>query len=141
VERCEGTRGGSMCADSRQGRLGPKVITASIPGRRLALIAYSGWDSLEALTHSNRNAEADESTVIYARRKRTQKNPPMELMVMAMLHRTDDEAWTEEELDPLASLEILDIMPSGSALGALLKLRDGRSFAVDFAGIDGFRAC
>ena len=95
----------------------------------------------KVITASNRNAEADESTVIYARRKRIQKNPPMELMVMAMLHRTDDGDWTDEELDPVVSLEISDIMPSGLALGATLKLRDGRSFTVDFAGIDGFRAC
>lgn len=118
-----------------------KVITATIRGRRVALIAYAGWDSLEVLTHTNRNAEADESTVVYARRMRTQKNPPMELMVMAMLHRTDDAPWTEEELDPLASLETWDIMPSGSALGAVVELRDGRNFSVDFAGIDGYRAC
>lgn len=43
-----------------------KVITASIPGRRLALIIYSGWDKLDSLVHTNRNAEPNESTVIYA---------------------------------------------------------------------------
>jgi len=41
-----------------------KVITATIPGRSLALITYNGWDQLETLVHSDRNAEADESTVI-----------------------------------------------------------------------------
>ncbi|MCX7027050.1 MAG: DUF2264 domain-containing protein [Spirochaetes bacterium] len=124
-----------------QGSLRRKVITASIPGRRVALIAYSGWDSLEAQVHSNRNAETDESTVVYARRKRTQQNPPMELMVLVMLHRMDDGVWTDEELDPLAVLEIKDIMGSGSALGADLRLRDGRTFIVDFGGIDGYRSC
>lgn len=34
-----------------------------VPGRRLALTAYSGWDSLHSAVHKDRNAEADESTV------------------------------------------------------------------------------
>ena len=118
-----------------------KVITASIPGRRLALIAYSGWDRLGVNVHSGRNAEADESTVIYAWRKRMQQNPPMELMVMAMLHRMDDAPWTDEELDPLASLEIVDVTSNYSALGARLRLRSGEEFVVDFDGIDGYRSC
>jgi len=54
-----------------------KVITAAISGRRIALITYSGWDSLETLSHPNRNAEADESTVIFARRNRLSRNPAM----------------------------------------------------------------
>ncbi|MCK9640360.1 MAG: DUF2264 domain-containing protein, partial [Prolixibacteraceae bacterium] len=62
------------------------VITASIPGRRVALIAYHGWDALNTLVHSDRNAEADESTVIYTTRKRMAKNPAMELMIMVLLH-------------------------------------------------------
>ena len=36
-----------------------KVITASIKGRRIALITYSGWDRLSSMIHTNRNAEAD----------------------------------------------------------------------------------
>ena len=41
-------------------------ITAAIPGRKVALIAYHGWDRLDNLVGSGRNAEADESTVLYA---------------------------------------------------------------------------
>ncbi len=122
--------------DARRG-----VITAAIPGRRVALVAYSGWDGLAVRVHSGRNAEADESTVVYAHKKRMAKNPAMELMISVLLHRTDDGAWTEEELDPITSIEIMDITPSHSALGARLELRDGRSIMVDFADIDGERQC
>jgi hypothetical protein len=122
--------------DARRG-----VITAAIPGRRVALVAYAGWDDLALRIHSGRNAEADESTVVYAHKKRLAKNPAMELMISVLLHRTDDEAWTEEELDPITSIEIMDITPSHSALGARLELRDGRSLMIDFADIDGERQC
>ena len=118
-----------------------KVITASIPGRRLALIIYHGWDKLESLVHQNRNAEADESTVIYAYKKRMDKNPAMELMVTVLVHRMDNEEWTEEELSPIKELEIVDITPTGSALGANIVLHNGEKYEVDFKDIDGKRTC
>lgn len=118
-----------------------KVITASIPGRRIALITYSGWDKVDSLTHTNRNAEADESTVIYAYKKRMNKNPAMELMVTVMWHRMNNEAWTEEELSPIKKLEIMDITPTGSALGANITLYNGETYEIDFKDIDGKRTC
>ncbi len=118
-----------------------RIITAAIPGRRVALIAYHGWDTLRVLTHTGRNAETDDSTVVYAYKKRMEQNPPMEILVSVLLHRTDDGVWTEEELSPISSLVVKDVMPSGSALGAELVLRDGRKLSVDFLDIDGKRMC
>jgi hypothetical protein len=65
----------------------------------------------------------------------------MELMISAMLHKTDDSEWTEEELDPVKEIRIMDIMPSMSPLGAEITLRNGKEFIVDFKDIDGKRAC
>jgi hypothetical protein len=118
-----------------------KVITASIPGRRVALIAYHGWDSLDTQVHSNRNAEADESTVIYATRKRMAKNPAMELMIMVLLHKTDDSEWSEEELSPIKELKITEVTPTWSALGATITLHDNEKYEIDFKDIDGRRSC
>jgi hypothetical protein len=118
-----------------------KVLTASIPGRRLAMIAYDGWDDLQSRTHSGFNAEAGESTVLFAHRKRVTKNPGMELMISVMLHKTDDTAWTEEELSPLGRIDLVDVMPSGSAIGAAITLADGSTYVVDFKDVDGFKSC
>jgi len=118
-----------------------KVITASIPGRQIAVISYRGWDRLDRLVHSNRNAEADQSTVIYAYKKRMQKNPPMELMITVMLHKITDKEWTEEELSPIKEIRILDLMPEYSALGAFIVLSDGKNYEIDFKDIDGKRMC
>lgn len=118
-----------------------KIITAAIPGRQTALITYSGWDKLESLAHTNRNAEADESTVIYAYKKRMAKNPPMELMVTVMLHKMDDSEWTEEELSPIRDIRIMEITPAYSALGATITLFNGEKYEVDFKDIDGKRSC
>jgi len=122
-------------------REGAKRITASIKGRSLALIAYRGWDDVASKRHEGRNAETECSTVIYARRRRLQKNPPMELMISVLLHRTDGAEWTEEELSPVESIEIMDITPSRSALGARIHMRGGPSYIIDFKDIDGYRSC
>ncbi len=118
-----------------------KVITAAIPGRRIALIIYRGWDSLESLVHQNRNAEADESTVIYASRKRLAKNPSMELMITVMLHKMDDSEWTDAELSPIKDIKILEVTPAYSALGAMITLNNDETFEIDFKDIDGHRRC
>ncbi|HMA92696.1 MAG TPA: hypothetical protein VKP30_08420, partial [Polyangiaceae bacterium] len=120
---------------------GREVITASIRGRRVALVAYRGWDKVASLVHTGRNAEANESTVLYAHRTRLARNPAMELMVCVMLHRTDDGSWTEEELDPIRELEIMDVTPNRSVLGAAITLRTGERYYVDFGEIDGYRSC
>jgi hypothetical protein len=117
------------------------VMTASVPGRRIALITYNGWDSLNTRIHTNCNAEADEGTVIYAWKKRLAKNPPMELMISVMLHRTDNQEWTAEELSPIKNIKIMDITPEYSALGAILTLSNGMEYEVDFKDIDGKRSC
>jgi hypothetical protein len=120
---------------------GREVITASIRGRRLALITYGGWDKVASLVHAGRNAEADESTVLYAYRKRTAQNPAMELMITVMLHRRDDGEWTADELHPVKDIKILDITPTGSVLGATLTLSNGEKHEIDFKDIDGHRSC
>jgi hypothetical protein len=118
-----------------------KVITASISGRRVALITYHSWDKLDSLVHTDRNAEADESTVIYAYKKRMAKNPPMELMISVMLHRMDNEEWTAEELSPITGIQIRDITPQYSTLGATITLSNGAIYEIDFKDIDGQRSC
>ena len=118
-----------------------KVLTASIPGRRLAMIAYHGWDDLQSRTHSGFNAEACESTVLFAHRKRVPKNPAMELMISVMLHKTDNTEWIEEELSPLRQIDLMDVMPSGSVIGAGITLADGSQYIVDFKDVDGYKSC
>jgi hypothetical protein len=118
-----------------------KVITAAIKGRRVALIAYTGWDSTESLVHTNRNAEADESTVVFARKKRLAKNPAMEIMITVMLHKTDNSEWTKEELSPIAAFELMDVTPAYSTTGAKITLVENQTYEVYFEEIDGNRRC
>lgn len=116
-------------------------FTAAIPGRQVALLAYHGWDKLDTLVHSGRNAEADDSTVLYGYRKRTAQNPAMELMISVMLHKTDDTPWTAAELSPIADIRIMDVTPTNSVLGAEITLAGGAKHIVDFKDVDGYKSC
>jgi len=118
-----------------------RTMTATIPGRSVALIAYRGWDRLASLIHGGRNAEADQSTVLYAYRRRTAKNPSVELMISALLHRTDGAPWTEQDLAIVRDIQIDDMTARGSVLGATLTLADGTRRVIDFGEIDGYRSC
>lgn len=118
-----------------------KVMTACVAGRQLALISYHGWDRLKYLVHEGCNAEAQESTVLFAYKKRTTRNPAMELMVTVMLHKTDDSNWTDAELSPIKQTEIMDVTPRGAALGADITLSDDSCYHIDFVNIDGNRTC
>jgi hypothetical protein len=116
-------------------------ITASIPGRSVAMIAYDGWDTIQSQVHRGFNAEAEESTVLFVHRKRTARNPAMELMITAMLHKTDDTPWTPEELDPVKAIRIMEVTPSGSVFGAEITLADNTIHQVDYKNIDGLKNC
>jgi hypothetical protein len=116
-------------------------MAATISGRKVALIVYNGWDQIQSLVHRGFNPEGDESTVLYAYRKRTAKNPAMELMISAMLHSTTDAPFTEEELSPIKQIKMLDVMPSGSVVGAEISLSSGVRHVIDFKDIDGYKSC
>ncbi len=116
-------------------------LTASVPGKQTALLCYRGWDTVAPLVHRGNNAEAEESTVLFCYRKRTEKNPPMELMISVLLHKTDDSPWTIEELSPIRSVRVEEVTKTYSALGATVTLRDRTTYEVDFADIDGYRSC
>jgi len=118
-----------------------KVLTARIPGRSIALITYHGWDSMHSRAHRGFNAEAEESTILYAHRRRMAKSPAMELMISVMLHKTDDSPWTTEELSPLSEIKVIDVMPSGSVVGAEIMSHDHTRYVVDFRDVDGYKSC
>jgi len=65
----------------------------------------------------------------------------MEFMITAMLHKTDNTAWTQEELNPVKNLRIVEVTPSGSVLGAEITLADNTICVVDFKDVDGLRNC
>lgn len=116
---------------------GYKTISAAVDGRKVAMTAVLGWESLQAAVHHGKNAEADESTIIFAEREDTERYGGMEILITVMLHRQDNGDWTDDELMPIRSFKVLDWAPSGQPCGVRLELKDGRSFVIDYGNVEG----
>lgn len=133
VERCgaKGLRLGHFglphlgaSADVTKRLLGQsQAITATIPGRSLALVALAGWTGVGAATHRGLHPEAKESTVIYLENGGTNGA----LLVGALLHRCDGSAWSDTDLQPVASFTA-DV----GGDGLRLELRTGQIFTIQF---------
>jgi hypothetical protein len=63
----------------------------------------------------------------------------MEVFVTVLLHRIDGGEWTQDQLHPVESCEILDWAPSGNACGVRLKLKTGQTYQIDYGCVDGRR--
>ncbi len=118
---------------------GYQAISAAIEDRQAMLLAVCGWEKLDSAHHVGLNPETNESTVIYAERIREKDYSGMEVFITVMLHRLDNEQWTNDELMPIESWEVLPWAPSGNACGVKIKLKDGREYTIDYGNVDGHR--
>lgn len=117
---------------------GYPATKATIEGRSVFMAAVHGWDGLDVEVHSNGlNPEAEESSVIYAKRATDKDYGGMEILVTVMLHRVDNEDWSAGELMPIESLEVLPWAPSGQPCGVKLQLKSGESYLVDYGNVEG----
>lgn len=116
---------------------GHQVLQAAIPGRCLALTLYSGWDAVKSVSRRGVHPEAKISTVLYATAEDERAAGPVRLMISILLHRTDDKAWEDDELQPIAGITPLREGISSGVGGFRLRLRSGQEFTVDFKDIDG----
>ena len=124
---------------ARVEKAGQGLIASIADGRKLAMIPVFGWDKVDHAVHTGLNPEASESTVLYAERIREKDYSGMEVFVTVLLHRVDGGTWTDAELNPIETIEVLPWAPSGNALCINLVLRDGRSYLIDYGNVDGRR--
>ena len=129
--------GGNQASILTQTKEGYPVIQAQTDLRNVTMVAYSGWDELTSACHSGLNAECEDSTVIYARRRCEKPYAGMFLAMTLMLHHIEPEPWDDDVLNPVAAWEAIPWSESGQPCGAQIKLKDGRDITVDFDRIMG----
>ncbi len=115
-----------------------EAIIASTNGLQLAMVAYNGWDSIDVEKNTKKNPVTSESTLIFGNSKQTKLYGHGEyILVTAMLHKTDDSNWTDEELYPVEEISF-ENKESGGNFGKIkVVMKDGKTFTVDFKGREG----
>jgi hypothetical protein len=113
-----------------------KAIICAAGNRSVAIVPVMGWDRVDSAQHAGKNPEAENSTVIFARRTRHVDYGGMEVLVTVMLHRTDGKDWTVEDLDIVKTCKVVPWTVSGSPCGAQVELRNGKQYDVDFGQME-----
>jgi len=116
---------------------GHPCVQAAIPGRQLAMTAYMGWDNIEHVSREGLHPEAQHSTLIYAAFRDEDRFGPAQLLISVLLHKTDDTPWTDEQLQPIASVTPLHEGTLMHMSGLRIELHNGETYTVDFGDIDG----
>lgn len=115
-----------------------EVILLKIPGRQLAMTNYSGWNRLGMVTNIGLHPESEKSTLLYAQYEdMEQKYGPVELLISVLLHKTDNSAWSDEELQPICKIEPLKKGIPNHLGGMKIKLKNKKEYKVDFRNMDG----
>ena len=106
--------------------------------RQLAFVVYSGWEELQVKTRSGVNPAAGKTYLAYGslRRERYYEYRPY-VLVSAVLTKESGEAWTGEELFPVAEIRFEDPEGFGGYGPVVLTMKDGRNITVDYEGIEG----
>jgi hypothetical protein len=112
-------------------------IQMAIPNRQVAVTLHSGWDALGIRRETGLNPEARSSSIIYAIMKDSRRVGPVRTLVSVLLHKADNSPWTDNELQPIASIKPLHPDIPEALAGLLVRLKDGTEHHVDFKDMDG----
>jgi len=115
----------------RYTRGGASALVVSGHYGSLAVVIYAGWAGLDTVTRNELNAVEPRSTLVYAHRQDQGASPPPELVVTAMLHRTDGQDWSEDELFFVDRIETKAHGLDGAVSPATIRLVSGDSFEVN----------
>jgi hypothetical protein len=116
---------------------GRSSLVIAIPGRQLAVTNYQGWDTLATVDHQGQHPEAAASTLVYLSRTDGARYGAPEILIAIQLHKTDDQPWTDEELQPIRSVGPLTPGTPETLGGIRITLKSGENHEIDFRGIDG----
>jgi hypothetical protein len=117
---------------------GKQSVSLAIPGRQLAMTNYQGWGEIVTRFSSDIHPEAKQSTLVYAERSDGNSyGAGPTLLISILLHKTDDTAWTDDELQPIVT--VVSLEPNGimHLTGLKITLKSGAVHEVDFNDIDG----
>ncbi len=126
------------CCITRHSFKNSDAITAVSSEKALAMISYSGADTLGSVSHQSLNPEYKHSTLLYLEQQRSEYYTYQEYYVItALLHKSTGTDFTEEDLSPVKDIFFTDSESMGGYGPVTVLLNDDRRFIVDFEGLEG----
>ncbi len=129
--------GGKCVVEERTVGPGVPALTASSAGRQLALVGVRGWKSLQARREAGLHPEAPESVLLIANSHRAPRYGGEPLRISLLLHRMNDEPWSDADLWPFTGFDIHFTGPGGSAPAVEFKLANGTIQTVAYGQCEG----
>ena len=106
--------------------------------RHMAMTVFGGWDDLSVEKSRGTNPDTEESFIIFAHtsRRRIFAYEPY-LLISQVITKEGDEGFSEDEVFSVESVEYCDSQKCGGYGPAKVRMKTGRTYMVDFGGIEG----
>lgn len=105
--------------------------------KQLAMTVFDGFDEIDMICSKGTNPDSEKSIIVYGKLTRNkQYGYEPYVMISQVITKESHEAFTEDELFPIASVEYTDTRKCGGYGPVTVKLKDGTSKTIIFEGIE-----
>ncbi len=106
--------------------------------RHMAMTVFSGWNDISVEKSTGTNADTSESFIIFAHasRKKVFAYEPY-ILISQILTKEGEDGFSDDEIFSISSIDYSDKERCGGYGDVTLNMRTGRSYTVDFSGIEG----
>lgn len=116
---------------------GKEVLLLKSGEKQLAITNYIGWKEIAVNEHIGVHVETEKSVLPYLVYEDLKYlSGPVDLAISILLHKTNDMPWSDDELQPIASIKALKEGVPLHLGGLTIKLKNGEEFTVDYGNID-----
>lgn len=107
--------------------------------RQLAMTIYDGWDALKVLHSTGTNPDSERSVVVYAETERRKHYGGCEpyVMISQVITRESEEPFEKDELFPIRRIDYTDAAGCGTYGPVTVALKNGKTYVVDYEGLEG----
>ena len=106
--------------------------------RHMAMTIWGGWNDLSVEESHGTSADTEESFIIFAHayREKVFSYDPY-ILISQVITKEGDEGFSEDEIFSIAGISYTDRQNCGGYGPVSIKMKNGREYEVDFAGIEG----
>ena len=106
--------------------------------RHMAMTIWGGWNDLSIEKSHGTSADTEESFIIFAHasREKVFSYDPY-ILISQVITKEGDEGFSDDEVFSIAGISYTDAQQCGGFGPVSIRMKNGREYEVDFAGIEG----